>query len=306
MKKLLSFLLCLSMLLSVGAMASAEEADHVKFTLQSYNFVVGGDLSDEGFSLIDTFGALAAAGYEGLEWCGFFNDGMVEVDAVVEAYANSGLECTGYHYHLSQDVEASVKTAVERCVAYGCDKLIFAYSSPASFGIEADEDGNWTPEQIDEWAAKVNEVLAAMKAAAEGTNIKVMYHNHAIEFLKGTDGRYMLDMLECDGLEVDVYWAAKNVNTGYSLANVLDYVRANKEKIFLLHVKDGLAGSSVTGEMCGWGKGTFDIQAIIDVAKECGIDTVVVENDNPNAFGLSGLEDALESAEYAKTLDFSK
>lgn len=307
MKKLISLVLCLMMVLSVGAIASAEEADHVKLSLQAYDFAVGGDFSDPNFNMLDTLQVLADAGYEGLEWCGFMNDSLsIDVNDLAAAYQAAGLEVTGYHFHLGGDVEAAAKTAVERCVALGCDKLIYAWSNPSAFGLEADENGDWTAEQVDEWAAKVNEVLAVLKKAAEGTDIKVMYHNHADEFRKGTDGRFMLDMLECDGLEVDVYWSSRNVNTGYSVDYVLDYIRANKDKVLLLHVKDGLAGSKVTDEMCGWGKGTFDIQAIIDVAKECGIESVVVENDKPSSFGLTGLADALESAEYAKTLNFAK
>ncbi len=307
MKKLISLVLCLMMVLSIGAVASAEEADHVKLSLQSYDFAVGGDFSDPNFSILDSLKVLADAGYEGLEWCGFMNNSLgIDAADLAAAYKDAGLEVTGYHFHMGSDIEADAKTAVERCVTLGCDKLIFAYSTPASFGIAADENGEWTAEQVDEWAAKVNEVLATLKKAAEGTDIKVMYHNHADEFRKGTDGRYMLDMLECDGIEVDVYWSSKNVNTGYSVDYVLNYVRENKDKVLLLHVKDGLAGSKVTGEMCGWGKGTFDIQAIIDTAKECGIESVIVENDNPSSFGLTGLTDALESAEYAKTLNFAK
>ena len=307
MKKLQMMALVAAMAVGTVGMtvaAQAEEAsDHVKFGIQSFDMIVGGDFSafTSQDDVNDMLQQLADAGYEGVEWCNFMFGGMVDymdLDATKAKMDELGLTTTGMHWNYSADVDVAESAAecIERMQALGTDVLIFAASSPAMYGIEADEDGNWTAEQVDEWAVKVNETLDALRTAAEGTDVKVVYHNHADEFLTGTDGRYFLDMINPDGYEIDVYWAAKGLNGSVDAA--LDYVKGN-DAIYCLHMKDGLAGSSVTGEMCGWGKGTFDLQGIIDLAKECGIEWAIVENDNPSGFGLTGLEDALETAAYA-------
>lgn len=309
-KKLLAILLGGTMLMSMSASVMAEEnsSDHVKMAVQMYNFVVGGDWgaidSQEGVTELVT--ELAEAGYEGLEWCNFQLGGeYLDLDQLKSTMDELGLETCGMHYHYdAEDLEGSAATVVERCQKLDCDKLIFAYSTPATFGIEADEDGNWTPEQIDEWVEEINTVIDALQTAAEGTDIQVLYHNHATELLKGTSGEYAIDMIDCDGREIDVYWTSKGLDGKVDTA--LDYVNG-AQNVEFLHVKDGMDGSVYTGEMCGWGKGTYDIQKIVDAAKENPqIEWVVVENDAPNNFGTTGLEDAVQSAEYAAAnIDFS-
>lgn len=315
MKKLTKSVLAVvmggAMVLGCGMMASAEEAstDHVKLGFQMYNLSVGGDWANvqSQDDINEMLTQLADAGYEGVEWVNFMLDNeYVDLEATKATMDEVGLECVGMHYHYnSEDLEGSAQQVVERCQALGCTDLIFAYSVPSTFGIEPDEDGNYTAEQVDEWVAEIDKVMDALEAAAEGTDIQVIYHNHATEMLTGTEGAHCLDMIDTDGLEVDVYWTSKGLDGKEESA--LDYVKANADKVNFLHVKDGLNGSMVTGEMCGWGKGTFDIQEIVDVAKECpNLEWVIVENDKPNNFGTTGMEDAVQSAEWAKeNIDFS-
>lgn len=274
-----------------------------------YNLRVGGDWgnmqSQEDLDAALT--QLADAGYEGVEWFNTaLNDEFVDLEATRATMDELGLESIGMHYHYnSEDLEGSAEEVVERCKTLDCKNLIFAYSVPATFGIEPDEEGNYTAEQVDEWVEEINRVIDALEAAAEGTDIRVLYHNHATEMLTGTEGEYALDMIDTEGTEVDVYWTSKGLAGSVDAA--LDYIKGNADNIYFLHMKDGLAGSAVTGEMCGWGKGTFNLQEIVDVAKECpNVDWVVVENDNPNNFGTTGMEDAIQSAEWAKeNIDFS-
>lgn len=294
------------------------QADQVKLGVQMFNLAAGGDWakakSQEDITRM--LEALAAAGYDGVEWCDFLlnaetPEGMPEpmrpdLARIRADMDRLGLETCALHYHFrAKDPEGSVQAAVQRCLALGSDKLIFAFSTPEMFGEKPDEKGQYTAEQIDRWAERVNEILRVMKQAVQGTGIRVLYHNHAPEFLQGTDGRRAFDLFEADGKEVDVYWASKGL--GGSVDAALDYVEAHAAQTEMLHVKDGLAGSAHTGEMCGWGKGTFDLQKIIDKAKaHKNIGWVIVENDNPGSFHLSGLEDSIQSAEYARAkLDFT-
>lgn len=311
-KSVLSVVLSGAMIMGMGVMASASEeqsADHVKLGFQMYNLRVGGDWGNmqSQEDLNDALTQLAEDGYEGVEWFNTaLNDEFVDLEETRATMDELGLESIGMHYHYnSEDLEGSAQEVVERCQTLGCENLIFAYSVPSTFGIEPDEDGNYTAEQVDQWVSEIDRVIDALETAAEGRDIRVLYHNHATEMLTGTEGEHALDMIDTEGLEVDVYWTSKGLDG--SVETALDYVRENADDIYFLHMKDGLDGSLATGEMCGWGKGTYNLQEIVDVAKECpNLEWVVVENDNPNNFGLTGLEDAAESAEYAKAnIDFS-
>ena len=311
-KKVLAAVLGATMMVSMCNVAFAAEADtqdHVKMGIQMYNFNVGGDWDaiDSQEAVTDMVNELAEDGYEGLEWCNFqLNGDWLDLDQLKATMDEAGLETCGLHYHYDKDdPEGSAKTAVERCQALGCNKIIFAWSNPGLFGIEADEEGNWTPEQVDQWVDEMNKVSATLKSAAEGTDIQVLYHNHATELLKGTEGKYAMDMIDCDQKEVDVYWASKGLDGKVDTA--LDYVNSVGDQVYALHVKDGLDGSICTGEMCGWGKGTYDLQKIVDTAKDTkSLEWVIVENDNPSNFGTTGLEDAQQSAEYAaENIDFN-
>ena len=198
MKRSLLIVLTLVTVLALGCTAFAEGRD-VKLGIQMYNFVVGGDWGaiqsmDDVQALITR---LAAAGYDGLEWCNFQMGGAyMDLAGLKKMMDDAGLVTCGMHFHFGsfESLPADAATCVERCVALGTDKLIFAYSTPATFGIQADDNGAYTPEQIDEWAQNINKVIEGLQQAAEGTGIKVLYHNHNTEFLKGSTGAYANDL----------------------------------------------------------------------------------------------------------------
>ena len=274
----------------------------IKVAVQMFNFIAGGDwISIKNQQEADALIAgLADAGFDGLEWCNFqLGADYLDLDALKNKMDECGLKTCAMHFHYNSadTLEQDCRTAVQRCQTLGTDKLIFAYSVPDIFGIAPDADGKYTPEQIDEWALKADEVIDTLTEAAKGTGISILYHNHDAEMLTGTDGKPFMEMIHPDAIEFDVYWVAKGLDGKVSSA--LEYVRKNKDKTVLLHIKDGLDGSVFKGEMCGWGKGTYPLQSIVDCAKELGLEWVVIENDAPNNFGTTGLTDAQESAQYA-------
>lgn len=287
-----------------------KSGDRIRLGIQMFNFFAGGDwehikTQEDAEQLLSK---LAEAGYDGVEWLNFSFQGKdLDISGLKQKMDELGLETCSLHFHYqnAETLEEDCRIAAERCLLLGTDKLIFAFSLPTMFGIQPDEKGNYTPQQIDEWASCTDHVLSVLQDACKKTGIKVLYHNHNTEFLKGTDGRYFLDMIHPEGLEPDVYWISKGLDGKVSSA--LDYIRNYDGKIMLLHMKDGMDGSVHTGEMCGWGKGTYPLQKIVDCAKELNLPWVVLENDAPNNFGTSGLEDALECAEYAaKHIDLKK
>ena len=281
--------------------------------IQMFNFIAGGDWNQIS-SMEDVFellGHLKDAGYDGVEWCNFMLNGeYMDVLLLKEKMDTLGLRTCGLHFHFEsmEKLKEDTALAVQRCKILQSPYLIFAYSTPQTFGIEPEkkETGNpfkgpelvYTPEHIDGWAREMNKVLAIMRPACEAAGIEVLYHNHADELRKGSDGKFFFDAIAADGKEVDVYWVAKGLDGKVSTA--LDYVRERKDTVRLLHIKDGLDGSIFPNEMCGWGKGTYPIQSEIDCAKELGLSWIVYENDEPKNFGTTGLEDAMQTGVYVK------
>ena len=295
-----------------------ENEKRIKVALQMFNLVAGGDWSEvHAFADLEhLLRELAAAGYDGVEWCNFqFENKDLELPAVKTLMDELELQTCGYHFHYTSpkahdapplpagehpaSLQELCQTAVNRCHLLGCDKIIFAYSMPSTFGMDPDENGVYTPAQIDAWVREADLVLAALKEAAHPAGIQVLYHNHNAELLTGTDGSCFLDNIHADALETDVYWIAKGLDGKASSA--LDFIRQRRSLVQLFHMKDGLNGSLVTNEMCGWGKGTYPLQEILNCAKELDLSWVVLENDAPKNFGTSGLQDAMESAVYFKT-----
>ena len=89
-------------------------------------------------------------------------------------------------------------------------------------------------------------------------------------------------------LEVDTYWSHCAGIDNYS------YIMENKDRICLLHVKDGLDRKPLS-----LGDGDCDIAKVVKAAKDAGIEWLVVENDDPVP---NGLEDVKRSIAYLKTL----
>lgn len=287
--------------------------EKIRLGIQMFDFAAGGDWEKISSmeEISDLLRQLKEVGYDGVEWCSFML-GSEYMDLVLlkEMMDRIGLKTCGMHFHYqnADTFEKDCAEAVERCRVLESPYLIFAFSIPQTFGIEpekpetehpfANKEPLFTSEQIDAWIKEADHVIEAMKAACEGTGIEVLYHNHADELRKGTDGDRFFDAIHPDGREVDVYWVAKGMDGRVSTA--LDYVREHRSEVRLLHIKDGLNGSVFPNEMCGWGKGTYPIQEIIECARELNLKWVVVENDAPQNFGTSGLEDAIETGTYVK------
>lgn len=285
----------------------------ISLGIQMFNFVAGEDWIKVSSmeDVYDILEGIKKAGFDGVEWCNFMMNGpYMDVDLLKKKMDELGLKTCGLHFHFQEmdTLEKDCKEAVKRCEILESPYLIFAFSTPQTFGIEPEKKESeipfkepetvYTPEHIDAWIGETDKVLELMRSACAGTGIEVLYHNHADEMLRGSDGTCFFDAIAADGKEVDVYWVAKGLDGKVSTA--LDYVRGQKDTVRLLHIKDGLNGSIFPNEMCGWGKGTYPIQSEIDCAKELGLSWVVYENDAPKNFGTTALEDALQTGDYVK------
>lgn len=293
-------------------MVQSHTVNHVKRSLMIFNLIAGGDLDaskahpSSRQKIYKILEETADLGFEGVEWANLLSpiemSDLFELDLsdLKSAMDKLGLETTSIHYHYGWiDTDEKICHAVETCRKLNCKNLVFAYATPETFGIRPDSDGNWTSQQISQWVNFMNTAMDKLMTAAAGTGIEVVYHNHADEFLKTADGDFVLDQIHCNAKEFDFYWAMKGLK---SYDKALAYLKWHKNEVRMIHLKDGLrVNFGASGDMCSWGDGTYDLQGIINVARENhGIEWIVAENDNPANSGKTGLQDAVDSAGYAR------
>lgn len=183
----------------------------------------------------------ADIGFQGVEFAGYGGLSAEEMGAFlkeknlysvgahvgVERFKNNFLEELAYHK------------------AIGSKYIICPYASME------------TVEEVKEMA----EVLNNAAKLAEGSGIKVGYHNHAHEFRR-LDGKYALDLLaeltrEDVILELDVFWAA------YANVEPVSYIEKTGKKIELIHMKQ----INKVKENVDMPEGSIDMKAVQEAAK---------------------------------------
>ncbi len=97
-----------------------------------------------------------------------------------------------------------------------------------------------------------------------------------------------MDIISGEGckLELDTYWSfCAGINN-------TEYLKANKDKIILIHIKDG-----VNRKPMALGEGECDLGNVVEGVNAIGLDWVVLENDEPVP---TGLEDITRSYTWLK------
>ena len=73
---------------------------------------------------------------------------------------------------------------------------------------------------------------------------------------------------------------------------ILEYLKAHKDKIILVHIKDGIDHKPMA-----LGEGENDLQKVVDGVNAIGLEWVILENDEPVP---TGLEDITRSFKWLK------
>ena len=214
-----------------------------------------------GEDLLQVLGEVKKLGYEGVEFAGYFG---LEPEVIKARLDELGLVAVGDYEKIEQTI-ATAKALGMKCSGVGGGPI-------------------GTPEELIKTAGTMG--FGAVRAAQEG--VTVFFHNHTHEF-EPVGGILPIDLLQnvC-ALEVDTYWSFCAGIDNYK------YITENKDKICLLHVKDG-----VDRTPCALGEGQCDVAAVIKAAQDIGIEWIVVENDDPVP---TGLDDIGRSMTYLKTL----
>lgn len=250
-----------------------------------------------------TLKAVKEMGYDYVEFAGYFGKSAEEVRALLDKH---GLECVSVHQAPALFFEEGQK-AIDYLKTIGAK-----YCAIPWYGKENYEN---------DWDGTVEKFTSLGKRMKEN-GIQLLYHNHDFEFEK-IDGEVILEKLYSavpgDLLrpEYDVCWVH------YAGNDPAEYITKYDGQLEVLHLKDfvckalgggpvyslidnsGKEGKKPSKEDNGFefrpvGSGIQNFPAILEAAEKCGVEYVIVEQDqSPDGDSLG---DAKKSREYLKSL----
>ena len=238
----------------------------MKFAVQLYSVR---DHINDGNDMLEVLGKVKEIGFDGVEFAGYFG---LEADVLRKRCDELGLEVVGSHLGLDDFRPEKLASTLAYGKALGA-KYLGVGGAPHDTYEEAFETGS---------------VLSAAGVKAREMGMDTYYHNHTEEFSDIKDGKNAMDIISEDGckLEVDTYWSfCAGVDN-------VEYLKVNKEKIVLIHIKDG-----VNRKPKALGEGENDLAKVVEGVKAIGLDWVVLENDDPVP---TGLEDITRSYKWLK------
>lgn len=223
--------------------------------------------------------ALAAMGYDGVEFAGFYGHSAGEVKAMLDKH---GLVAISSHVPFAQ-IEADMFGVIAYHQAIGCTHIAIPYLD----------------DQTRPGAAGFGRTLAVIHRFArlmKEAGLTLLYHNHDFEFVT-LSGQYALDFLydavPADLLqtELDVCWVK------YAGEDPAAYIRKYAGRCPIVHLKDyvGRKGEGTPYALIGIdenekkdtaafefrpvGYGCQDVQAVLEAGIESGAKWFVVEQD---------------------------
>ncbi len=236
----------------------------------------------------DTLQKMKAAGYEGIELCGFMihpagfmvrmmtkaagmpvgKGGKLNWKGIVK---DSGLQVVSLHTDLGS-VERDPAAAAAEAKAFGTKYAVITGMYRFAYGDE---------KTVRDLAARLNKAGEALQKE----DISLLYHNHNVELqrVSGTQRAYEILLSETDpalvNFEFDSYWFAEGG------ANPLEWMERLGGRMKLWHINDRgarLAGPAMTPilktDSAELGTGNMPLTALAEQAKRAGIEAVVLES----------------------------
>lgn len=254
-----------------------------------------------------TLASIKAAGYDGIELCGFMihptgfmvrmmtkaagmptgGGGKLDWHRLV---ADSGLEVVSLHYDLGS-IERDAKAAAEEARSFGTDKIVITGMYRFAYGDES---------EVRNLASRLNDAGEAL----EREGVHLLYHNHNCELQRLSGGKRAYDIL-IDGtspdlvnFEFDSYWFAEGgADPAYWMERLGTRMR-------LWHIADRgarLSGPAMTpilkSDSVELGTGNMPLDTLAEKAKANGIDAVILESHH-NWIDKSPVKSLEKSAEW--------
>ncbi len=238
----------------------------MKFAVQLYSVR---DHIKNGEDMLRILEEVKNIGFDGVEFAGYFD---LSADVLGARCRELGLEVVGSHLGLDDFLPEKADATIAYGKALGA-KYLGVGGAPHSTYEESRHTGD---------------VLSAAGVKARQMGMDTYYHNHTEEFEKLKDGKNAMDIISENGckLEVDTYWSfCAGVNN-------TEYLKENKDKIILVHIKDG-----INRKPMALGEGECDLKNVVEGVNAIGLDWVILENDEPVP---TGLEDITRSYKWLK------
>lgn len=250
-------------------------------------FMLGTVLNNEKQAK-DTLCKIKAAGYDGIELCGFMihptglmvrlltkaagmptgNGGKLDWNNLIR---ESGLKVPSLHYDLGSLERAPDAAAVE-AREFGTDKIVITGMYRFAYGDE---------KTVHELAERLNKAGEALKRE----NVQLLYHNHNCELqrVKGDTRAYDILIDETDpalvSFELDSYWFADGGT------DPLMWMQRLGTRMKLWHVTDRgtrLTGPAMTpilqSDSLELGTGNLPLEQWAEQAKANGVEAVILES----------------------------
>lgn len=250
-------------------------------------FMLGTVLNNEKQAK-DTLGKIKAAGYDGIEICGFMihptglmvrlltkaagmptgNGGKLDWNNLIR---ESGLKVPSLHYDLGSLERAPDAAAVE-AREFGTDKIVITGMYRFAYGDE---------KTVHELAERLNTAGEALKRE----NVQLLYHNHNCELqrVKGDTRAYDILIDETDpalvSFELDSYWFADGGT------DPLMWMQRLGTRMKLWHINDRgtrLSGPAMTpilqSDSLELGTGNLPLERWAEQAKANGVEAVILES----------------------------
>ena len=250
-------------------------------------FMLGSVLKNETQAK-ETLAAIKAAGYDSIELCGFMLHPMGFLVRMLTKAAGmpvgsggnldweklmkeSGLKVVSVHQDLGS-VERDAKAVADEAKKFGTDKVVITGMYRFDYGDEA---------AVMELAKRLN----AAGMALSGHGIQLLYHNHNCELRKVNTRKCAYDILleetnpDYVSFEFDSYWFTEGG------ADAKLWMRRLGNRMKLWHIND--RGTRMTGpamtpilktDSMELGTGSMDLDGMTEIAKENGIEAVILES----------------------------
>lgn len=232
-------------------------------------------------SVPDTLAAVAKAGYNEVEFAGYFNHSTSEIKKLIDA---NGLVSPSAHIQLA-DIGQNWEIFLEDANIIGQQYLTVAWIDQ--------------PDRTADGYKRIAEQFNKAGTKARTWGVHLAYHTYSYEWVPVDGKRTGMEILldECEpknlAVEADVFWMRK------AGQDVVDWINRYPGRFHMLHAKD--MGPAPKNEMLDVGKGVIDWRAILGMKEKAGIRHVFVEHDEPP----DPIASITASYQYLKALRFA-
>lgn len=219
-----------------------------------------------------TIEKVAALGYQGVEFAGYYGRTAEQVKALLDKH---NLEVVGAHTPYV-DLLEDAQSLIDFNKAIGNRYIIVPY-------LAEEQRSNWP--EIFENLRKLGEIC-------NKNDVVLLYHNHDFEFTEKIGERTVLDAMyeeipaDLIQVELDSAWVE------YSGHDAVEYINKYAGRLPIVHWKD-FKRTDDGIQMMELGEGEAPVARIGDAADKAGAEWIVVEQDNSLQAPMQSIEQSM-------------